>query len=102
MAQFEIERIKQVEEFIFQFFQKELTFPSIDEICEHFEWRSKNSAFKYVQTLIDIGTVRKWKGRYTINPEFFQAKFEHIKSELEEETEYWKRKKEYFDRIRNN
>lgn len=83
-----------LQEYLTDFFIKELTMPSIDEICENFGWASKNAAHRKMQMLIDFGVIRKHKGRYTFNPGNFSVKMEE--KEDDHRDEFWKKKAESY------
>lgn len=96
--------MEELQTYLTDFFLENLIFPSFEQICEKFGWASKNSAYKKMQLLVDVGILRKIRGSYGFNPEKFNIKlYDKVKQleliEQKEETEYWKKKKEYYQRI---
>ncbi|MCP5465054.1 MAG: repressor LexA [Deltaproteobacteria bacterium] len=54
--------IEQAKEVIKNFFETHQRMPSYSEICELFQYKSKNAAYRLVQKLLDAGIVEKSKG----------------------------------------
>ena len=76
--------------------------PTIEEICLEFGWQSKHAAFKKMQLLVDFDVIRKYKGKYTLNPYRFKITIEDLVKEQEkveaEEQEKWRKKRESYNK----
>lgn len=89
--------MEKLQKYIIDYFLKELTMPTVREICLEFGWQSTNAVWRKLKVLEYCGVIRKHLGKYTLNPKIFYFKLEETKEP--DDSEYWKIKKEYYERV---
>lgn len=87
---------EKVQDYLVEYFKKELTMPTVRQICRKFGWKSNNAAFKHLKVLEDVGVIRKHYGKYTLNPSIFH--FDLMRVEEPDDSEYWRQKRDYYER----
>jgi len=90
--------IETLQQYLIDYFQRELCMPTFEEIGKEFGWASKNAVYKKMKLLQDFGIIRKHLGKYTLNPEIYR--FTVISDIDFNDSEYWKHKQEYINRIK--
>ena len=90
--------MEELEKYIIDYFITTLTMPTVREIALNFSWASTNAVWKKLKVLESCGIICKHLGKYTLNPSVFRFHLE--RPENPDDSEYWRQKNAYFERVK--